>query len=105
MKLKALLVLMAVVAPLVLGGCMAVVSPAIGILYTDVKGPVDAGDSVGSKEGEACAESLLGLIARGDASIQAAAKAGGISRIASVDHRTENLLGIIGRFCTIVRGS
>ncbi len=103
MKLRATFTVFA--ALMFMTGCMAVASPAVGVLFTDVKGPIDAGSSVGKKEGTACAESILGLVARGDASIQAAAKNGGITKIASVDHRTENLLGVIGKFCTIVRGS
>ncbi|MBW2281957.1 MAG: TRL-like family protein [Deltaproteobacteria bacterium] len=103
MKLRATVA--GIVSVLFLTGCMTVYSPAIGILYTDVQGPIDAGTTVGKKEGVACAESILGLIARGDASIKAAAKDGGITKIASVDHRTENIIGVIGRFCTIVRGS
>ena len=59
----------------------------------------------GAKEGQACAQSILGLVAQGDASIKAAAKAGGITKIDSVDHYSRNLLGIIADFCTIVRGS
>ncbi len=86
-------------------GCISVYTPAIGILYTEVTGPVDAGGSVGSKEGRACAQSILGLVATGDASIKAAAQDGGISNIGSVDHYTRNILGILGEFCTIVRGS
>lgn len=92
-------------AAVFMSGCMPVYSPAIGVLYTDLKGPLDAGDTVGAKEGTACVETILGLIARGDASIKAAAADGGIRKIASVDHSTENILGILGRFCTIVRGS
>jgi len=92
-------------AAVLLSGCMPVYSPALGILYTDLKGPLDAGTTVGAKEGTACVESIMGLIARGDASIKAAAADGGIRKIGSVDHRTENILGIFGRFCTIVRGS
>lgn len=88
-----------------LSGCMAVASPAIGVWYTDVYGPIDAGDTVGSKEGKSCAQSVLALVATGDASIKAAAKAGGITKIASVDHYTRNILGVLGEFCTIVRGS
>ena len=88
-----------------LSGCMTVASPAIGVLWTDLKGPLDAGTWVGKKEGTACVESILGLIARGDASIKAAARNGRITKIGSVDHHTENFLGVLGRFCTIVRGS
>jgi hypothetical protein len=60
---------------------------------------------VGAKEGTSCAQSVLGLVATGDASIKAAAKNGGITRIDSVDHYTRNIVGILGEFCTIVRGS
>lgn len=102
---RAFAVCIALTAGLVLSGCMAVYSPAVGVLYTEVKGPIDAGDRVGSREGKACAETILGLIATGDASIKAAAMNGGITNIDSVDHYTRNVLGIIGEFCTIVRGS
>ncbi len=87
-------------------GCMmSVQSPAIGLLFTEVYGPIDAGGRVGAKEGRACAQSVLGLVATGDASIKAAAKNGRITKIDSVDHYTRNIAGILGEFCTIVRGS
>jgi hypothetical protein len=88
-----------------LSGCLPVYSPAIGILLTDVHGPIDAGTKVGAKEGRACAQSILALVAQGDASIRAAAHAGGITKIDSVDHYSRNMLGIMAEFCTIVRGS
>jgi hypothetical protein len=89
-----------------LTGCMlSVYSPAIGLLYTEVYGPIDAGATVGNKEGMSCAQSVLGLVATGDASIKEAARDGGITKIASVDHLSKSILGIIGEFCTIVRGS
>ncbi len=80
-------------------------APVTGVLYTEAWGPVQAGSSVGTKEGQSCAQSVLGLVATGDASIKAAARAGGITRIASVDHYTRNILGVLGEFCTIVRGN
>ena len=70
----------------------------------DVKGPVDAEGAVGGKEGMACASSILGWIATGDASISAAAAAGGIKTVTNVDHKSKNILGIIAEFCTIVQG-
>ena len=95
----------ALVAAGVLTGCFPVYSPAIGLLYTEVWGPIDAGGRVGAKEGQSCAQSVLMLVATGDASIKAAAKAGGIRKIDSVDHYSRNILGILAEFCTIVRGS
>lgn len=88
-----------------LTGCIAVYTPAIGVLYTEVRGPITAGGPVGSKEGKACAQAILGLVATGDASIQAAAAAGGVKNVTTVDHYTRNIVGILGEFCTIVRGS
>ena len=86
-------------------GCMPVMSPVMGVIFTDVYGPVDAGERVGTKEGTACAQSILGLIAIDDASIKEAARNGGITKVDSVDHHSTNILGIIAKFCTIVRGS
>jgi hypothetical protein len=85
-------------------GCASVYSPAAGAIWLDVKGPVDAGDKVGAKEGQACAQSILGMFATGDASIKAAAAAGGITRIDSVDHHSTWMV-VMGQYCTIVRGS
>ncbi len=99
------MVLVIAVAATLLTGCIAVRTPAIGLLYTEVWGPIDAGGRVGAKEGQACAQSIMGLVATGDASIKAAAKNGGITQINSVDHYTRNVMGIMGEFCTIVRGS
>ena len=94
-----------VLASSFLSGCIAVYTPAIGVLYTEVYGPIDAGSRDGAKDGTSCAQSVLGLVATGDASIKAAARDGGITKIDSVDHFSKNILGIIGEFCTIVRGS
>lgn len=90
-----------------LTGCYAglVRTPVPGMLYLDVYGPVDAEGSLGTKKGTACAESILGLIGTGDASIEAAATNGGIHTVTSVDHHSRNMLGIYAEFCTIVRGS
>ncbi len=102
-KFQSLLVLG--LASMFLTGCIAVYTPAIGVLFTEVYGPLDAGTRVGAKEGEACAQSVLALVATGDASIKAAARNGGITKIDSVDHYSRNILGVLGEFCTIVRGS
>jgi hypothetical protein len=92
-------------ACLPLAGCLTVATPAIGTLFTDVKWDGMAKGAIGTKEGKACAQSILGLIAQGDASIEAAAKAGGIKDVASIDHHSKSMLGIFGDYCTIVRGS
>lgn len=99
--------LWAVVAIVVLGlvGCMPVASPVIGGIYTKASyGAMATSHSEAPKVGKACAQSILGLVATGDASIEAAKKAGGITDVAYVDHTASNILGIVGEWCTIVRG-
>ena len=57
----------------------------------------------GELEGEACMTNTLGMIATGDASVQAAAEDGGISEVATVDVKGESGF-ITGEVCTIVTG-
>ena len=86
-------------------GCLGVASPVIGIVFTDNVGfGGSAKGKLGTKEGRACAESFFALYARGDASIEAAAKSGGISNVMSVDHQTRWIV-LYGEYCTIVRGT
>ena len=68
--------------------------------------PVTAtSNKVGSKVGTARANGYLGILFfDADASIQAAAKAGGITKISTVDIKTENVLNIITNYETIVTG-
>jgi hypothetical protein len=87
---------------LVLSGCA---SPLPGILYSNVSSGVAATDNqFGNRMGEACANSWLGLVAVGDASIETARRNGGITAITSVDRQTSNVLFLYSKHCTIVRG-
>jgi len=64
-------------------------------------GPTGAG----SKTGEACVTGFLGIISSGDAGTKAAAAAGGISKIQTIDYKNDNLLGsVISKTCTVVNG-
>lgn len=93
----------------VLNGCMIVDSPIKGVLGTEVIwGDIATGESANPgtlKEGKACAESILGLLARGDASVRAAKENGNIKEVISVDHSARNFLNIVGEWCTIVKGN
>ncbi|MCX7944389.1 MAG: TRL-like family protein [Deltaproteobacteria bacterium] len=91
---------------LVFTGCTTVPAPVMGILYTDVKFPSDAPNSakVVEKKGEACATTILGLVATGDASLASAAAEAKITQITAVDYHSTNILMLYGKFCTIVRG-
>lgn len=102
------LVLGASVAALSLSACTSTISPLPGLLYTDVKYPsyydgVEAAGP-GSRRGEAQATSILGLIATGDASIEAAAKNGGVQRIHTADTHGMSILGLFATYTTIVTG-
>jgi len=78
---------------------------AAGFLYADAGTGYHATDNdLGKKRGEACASSILGLVTTGDASIRAAADAGGITQIASVDSTITNILGLYAKYCTVVSG-
>ena len=90
----------------VISGCMIVATPAMGVIYTELKyGDTATTATATPKEGKACVQSILGWIATGDASVEMAKKNGGIKEVSSVDHTSKNILGIIGEWCTVVKGS
>ena len=68
--------------------------------------PVNAtGLTIGDKVGTAKATGYLGILFfDADASIRAAAKNGGITRVSTVDIKQTSLLGIIVTYETIVTG-
>lgn len=94
-----------------LGGCASLGYPA-GSIYqgTTVPHVMDRNNTegqakTGDKSGEACATGILGLAAWGDASLDAAKKAGGnISDVHSVEFRGFGILGIYSQGCTVVHG-
>ena len=71
-----------------------------GMDRNETSGPGKSGD----KSGEACATGILGIVAFGDASLNAAKKAGGITEVHSVELRAMNILGIYSQGCTEVHG-
>ena len=92
-------------------GCAAVaVMGAGGSLYADAKAPMPDVAYYGpeadgpDKMGEASFSSILGLVQTGDASIQAAMRAGGITKLHHVDYKFTNILGIIATYTTIAYG-
>lgn len=86
-------------------GCATARSPVTGFFYTDTHSDITAtSNTVGTKAGQACATSILGVYASGDASIESARKVGGITQITSVDDSSWSVLGFYAKYCTIVRG-
>ncbi|MCK4487713.1 MAG: TRL-like family protein [Desulfobacterales bacterium] len=93
------------IAAFVLTGCAMVMTPATGFLYSDVDGPHHATSNTGySKVGTSEAVSILGWVATGDASIEAAMKDGGITKIHHVDYHCDSILGIYAKLTVFVYG-
>ena len=85
--------------------CAMATSPVTGFVFTQVSGPLGATDNAtSSKMGKSECTSILGLVGTGDASISAAARAGGITKIHHVDFDSYSILGIYAKFTTIVYG-
>jgi hypothetical protein len=94
-------------ALMTLNGCAMVQggsAAAMGGLYSEYKTPGAVGNGPSVKTGEACASSILGWVATGDASLKAAMTAGGIAEISYVDHNNFAVLGIYAKTCTVVSG-
>lgn len=96
-------ILAAAFAALLLAGCVK--SPLAGALYTDVKdGLAVTGNAGSSKVGTAEARGYVGVVALGDASIQAAAREAGITRIHHVDYQAKSYVGVYSVYTIIVYG-
>lgn len=92
------------VAVALFSGCAS--TAPVGALYTDAKLPTTATSASGaSKVGEATCTSILGLVAMGDCSVDAAAEAGHIGSIKSVDSKVFSILGIYSTYTTVVKGN
>ncbi|MCM1151428.1 MAG: TRL-like family protein [Alistipes senegalensis] len=98
-------IFVALCAALFFVSCGGIKSPVAGVLYTDVKDGVAVTANAGSsKVGTAEAIGILCLVATGDASIEAAAKDAGITRIHHVDYQSKSYLGVYNVYTTIVYG-
>ena len=105
MKSRKLALPAIITAALLLSGCAAGLSPTGLGIYTNVKGPITATTATGTKQGTSCATSVLGFVNTGDASIEGAKKAGGISTVASADYHTSGAYPFYGKTCVIVTGN
>ena len=82
-----------------------------GSLYTGTQVPhsmsrneTSGATKAGEKKGEACATGILFAVAFGDASLDAAKKAGGITEVHSVEFHGTSILGLYSQGCTEVHG-
>jgi hypothetical protein len=92
------------VAMLGMAGCAAV-GPLPGLIYSNYKFPSIASQAgPGHKSGSAQARSYLAMVSVGDASVDAACKNGGITKINTVDTQGWSILGVYATWTTIVTG-
>jgi hypothetical protein len=105
-KRSLLLLLVVLLIVTLLYGCAGVRSPVTnGFLVTAVQGPVGITQAdTYSKTGTSSCVAVLGIVSAGNASIEAAIKDGGITKIHHVDHKSFSLLGLFAKFTTIVYG-
>ena len=77
------------------------------LVSCDITLPVGAtANPIGSKVGTSSGTCYLGILCFGvDASVQSAAKNGGITKVSTVDIKTSNILNIIVTYETIVTGN
>ena len=105
-------VLAAIGLSVALSGCAgpfmtAPVVPPQGLLFSSTSAPLDVDldkTQLGSKQGTASTACILGLVAFGDASTQAAARSAGITTINHADYKTFNVLGLFSSYTTVVYG-
>lgn len=104
--MKKIILGFACVLALGLASCSTVTSGSgLGILYTGVsEGQTATGNSLGTKVGTSQSVGVLGLISIGDASINSAARAAGISKISHIDVKKTSVLGIYAQYTTVVYG-
>lgn len=88
-----------------MSSCAFTSAPLVGLLYTDVKAPMAVTSNTGStKVGTAKATGILGIVATGDASVEAASRSAGITKIHHVDYQATSILGIYATFTVMVYG-
>ena len=91
-----------------LSGCASTQSPVgNGLIFTSVKAPVTAtslASTPNTKTGRSSCVNLMGVVAIGDASIEAASKEAGITRVQHVDHESFSVLGLFGKYTCVVYG-
>ena len=105
--MKGKLLAVAALGTFAMGGCAAVTNqPVTGFVFSDVKYAIDAeaGKGPGSKSGKAEAQSILGWIAQGDATLGAACANGGVTEIHTVEAHAFSVLGIWAKYTLTVTG-
>lgn len=93
-----------VIAGLSMVNCVSPGFGPSGSIFTSTKMGVYGNQVGGSKMGEACTMTILGLIAVGDGSVEAAAQNGNIKKVNTIDLNGFSVLGLFANLCTVVKG-
>lgn len=106
--LRKLFTLMALTT--LLSGCLAISVTPVGVTgfaYSHTASPlmVTASQEKPTKVGRSTMRSIFGWYASGDASVDTAARNGGITRIHHVDIESQTILGVIADITTVVYGN
>ncbi|BDA80644.1 hypothetical protein LPTSP3_g35740 [Leptospira kobayashii] len=76
-----------------------------GLLFTNHSIGLYANQIDSGKEGSACAFSILGLLAWGDASIGKAREKGLLTKINLIEQNSFSILGIYAKVCIVTKGN
>ena len=110
--MKKIGLVLALLAVITLAGCAGMGTAAQhtpGFLFSEAKVPawdltVQTSTDASTRSGSAVCKSILGLVAMGDCSIEAAKKAGGITKVNNAEFELKNILGVYAEYTTRVYG-
>lgn len=104
---------LALVSLLFLGACAAGLpksgaTPGSFGMVEVIQAQYEGGAAERPKAGKACSRSFLGLVSLGDAGVEAAKRAGGITNVQEINREIFGFtlyLPIYAKSCTVIRGS
>ena len=103
--MKKIAMLVAAMAIVVLSGCATAIPR--GMISSNMTLPIQStGNMKGTKQGTSTCQSIMGFVASGDASIEAAMRDGDIKKVSHVDWKVESAIpfGIKTIYTTTVYG-
>ena len=109
MKMKACVkMFLGIAVAAAMTGCyVAPVMPPGGLIYSDIRSPIDIDaeqTNITMNEGRSSSASVLGLVAWGDSSVTTAAREGNLRQVDHVDYEFKNIVGIYQQFTTVAQG-
>jgi hypothetical protein len=82
------------------------VSSGPGFLFTSAKeGVMAVNNQRTDRTGTSCGQTVLGIVAFGDSSVQSAKQSANIQNVATIDRDYFSILGLYGKSCLIVSGN